>query len=37
VACDKCHSQVKLLNGNPVIFYKPTPIKCVECHGPSKE
>jgi hypothetical protein len=36
VACDKCHSQVKLINGNPVIFYKPTPLKCDACHGNGK-
>jgi hypothetical protein len=33
VACDKCHAQVRLINGNPVIFYKPTPLKCDACHG----
>jgi hypothetical protein len=40
VACDKCHTQEKLINGNPVILYKPTPLKCDACHGndvPSKE
>jgi hypothetical protein len=33
VACDKCHNQVKMIAGNPVIFYKPTPLKCEACHG----
>jgi hypothetical protein len=37
VACDKCHTQVKLINGNPVIFYKPTPLKCEACHGNDKK
>ena len=35
VACDKCHSLAKLIDGNPVIFYKPTPLKCEACHGNS--
>jgi len=33
VACDKCHGLVKLVGGNPVVFYKPTPLKCEACHG----
>jgi len=37
VACDKCHAQVKLINGDPVIFYKPTPVKCDACHGNDKQ
>jgi hypothetical protein len=36
VPCDRCHTQVKLVNGNPVIFYKPTPLKCDACHGNGK-
>jgi hypothetical protein len=37
VACDKCHAQIKLINGDPVIFYKPTPVKCDACHGNDKQ
>jgi len=33
VACDKCHGLVKLVEGNPVVFYKPTLLKCEACHG----
>ena len=33
VACDKCHSQVKLIEGKPVLYYKPTPVECEACHG----
>ena len=37
VACDKCHTLVKMIDGNPVIFYKPTPLKCEACHGNDME
>jgi hypothetical protein len=37
LACDQCHAQVKLINGNPVIFYKPTSLKCDACHGNGKK
>ena len=33
VPCEECHTQVRILNGNPVVFYKPTPVKCAACHG----
>jgi len=33
VACDKCHTASKLVNGNPVILYKQVPVKCEACHG----
>jgi hypothetical protein len=33
VPCDKCHTATKLIEANPVLFYKPTPRKCDECHG----
>jgi Cytochrome c7 and related cytochrome c len=33
VKCDKCHMLTKLIGGNPVTFYKPTPLRCDECHG----
>jgi len=34
VACDKCHSLIKVVDGKPVLFYKPTPLLCEACHGP---
>jgi hypothetical protein len=33
VPCAKCHSLTRMIAGNPVTFYKPTPVKCAECHG----
>jgi hypothetical protein len=33
LSCDKCHGVVKIIDGNPVVFYKPTPLKCEACHG----
>ena len=33
VQCDKCHTSVKFIDDKPVIFYKPTPLKCDACHG----
>jgi len=33
VKCDKCHALTKLIAGNPVTFYKPTPLQCDACHG----
>lgn len=33
VACDECHMQTKEIEGNAVVFYKPTPLKCDACHG----
>jgi hypothetical protein len=33
VACDKCHKLNKIIDGKPVIFYNPTPLKCEACHG----
>jgi Cytochrome c7 and related cytochrome c len=37
VACDKCHSLTKIVEGKPVIFYKPTPLECEACHGEDKK
>jgi hypothetical protein len=34
VACEKCHVSTRIVNGDPVVFYKPTPLKCDACHGP---
>ena len=33
VACSKCHTLKKPVNGTDVLFYKPTPTACVDCHG----
>ena len=35
VACDACHKSLKIVDGKQVLFYKPTPAKCVDCHGPN--
>ncbi len=35
VACSACHTLKKLVGGNPVLFYKPTPIACAACHETS--
>lgn len=34
VACDKCHTQTRVVAGKPVIIYKQAPSKCSDCHGP---
>jgi hypothetical protein len=33
VPCDKCHKESRMVAGNVVLFYKPTPSKCADCHG----
>lgn len=33
VACAACHVNRRLVNGTPVLFYKPTPGACEACHG----
>ena len=33
VACSSCHTVKRPVNGNLVLFYKPTPTACAECHG----
>jgi hypothetical protein len=35
VACSKCHMLRKQVNEVDVLFYKPTPIACSDCHGAS--
>jgi hypothetical protein len=37
VPCDQCHTLTKLINGTPVVFYKPTPLQCDACHGNQKK
>ncbi len=33
VACSACHTLKKPIAGSLVLFYKPTPTACVDCHG----
>jgi hypothetical protein len=33
VPCDQCHKLTKPIGDKDVLFYKPTPTKCVDCHG----
>jgi hypothetical protein len=33
VPCDQCHKENRMIADKPVLFYKPTPIKCADCHG----
>ncbi len=35
VRCGRCHNTFKLVDGNQVLFYKPTPAECAACHGPN--
>jgi hypothetical protein len=34
VSCESCHKLTRMVAGNAVLFYKPTPSKCAACHGP---
>ncbi len=33
VACGACHKLMKDVDGKQVLFYKPTPLACADCHG----
>lgn len=33
VPCDACHKNFQIVNDKPVLYYKPTPSKCADCHG----
>jgi hypothetical protein len=33
VACGACHKSTKEVEGKQVLFYKPTPLACADCHG----
>jgi len=35
VRCEACHKNIQLVAGKQVLFYKPTPAACVDCHGPT--
>jgi hypothetical protein len=34
VACNKCHTQTRMVGENLVAIYKQAPSKCSDCHGP---
>ncbi len=34
VRCEGCHKLTRVVEGKPVLFYKPTPKECADCHGP---
>ena len=33
VACDKCHTQTRAIDGEAVVFYRLAPTECAACHG----
>jgi hypothetical protein len=33
VGCPMCHTLEREVQGKPVLFYKPTPKNCADCHG----
>jgi hypothetical protein len=33
VKCDECHNLFRTVAGKEILFYKPTPEKCADCHG----
>jgi hypothetical protein len=33
VSCEKCHTSLREIQGKLVLFYKPTSLKCADCHG----
>ena len=33
VACVDCHKTTRLVQGKPILLYKPTPRECKSCHG----
>lgn len=33
VRCERCHTNVRKVNGSDVLFYKPAPTECAACHG----
>ncbi len=35
VRCEACHKNMQLVGGKQVLFYKPTPSQCADCHGPT--
>jgi hypothetical protein len=37
VACAGCHMLTRAVAGQSVLFYRPTPTKCADCHGNGAE
>jgi DnaJ-class molecular chaperone len=33
VSCEACHKLTRIVAGQNVLFYRPTPTKCADCHG----
>ena len=33
VSCGGCHTLTRVVAGKNVLFYRPTPVTCAECHG----
>jgi hypothetical protein len=33
VSCGGCHNLTRVVAGQSVLFYRPTPTKCADCHG----
>ncbi len=33
VRCGDCHKTTRVINGKAILFYKPTPKECSDCHG----
>jgi NAD-dependent SIR2 family protein deacetylase len=33
VRCEACHKATRVISGKTVLFYKPTPKECADCHG----
>lgn len=36
VRCSACHTNIRLVEDKRILFYKPTPTRCIDCHGPAK-
>ncbi len=36
VRCAACHTNIRVVADKQVLFYKPTPTRCIDCHGPAK-
>jgi hypothetical protein len=36
VRCAACHTNLRMVADKQVLFYKPTPTRCIDCHGPTK-
>jgi hypothetical protein len=36
VRCAACHTKFRTVADKQILFYKPTPVRCIDCHGPAK-